>query len=101
MATGRPKYNLCTVLNGKEVNIYTWTQASDSVLGFANAKYDITCSKAKSTMESAAISDFHSFDGLQTPTKSKRNESESANEKKTSQAVATRVEIVNEYQERV
>ncbi|MEW8543580.1 MAG: viroplasmin family protein [Candidatus Thiodiazotropha sp.] len=73
MPAGRPKYNFYAVTNGKEIGIYTnWTQASDSVLGFANARYKgyITYSEAKLAMESAGIVEFLVFDGLQTVTKS-------------------------------
>ena len=69
MTGGRPKYNYYAVSNGKDVGIYTnWTQASDSVLGFANAKYKgyTTYSEAKRAMESAGISEFQVFDSQQT-----------------------------------
>ena len=73
MGAGRPKYNFYAISNGKEVGIYTnWTQASDSVLGFANAKYKgyITYSEAKSAMESAGMLEYMVFDGQLTLTKS-------------------------------
>ena len=69
MPTHRQKYNFYALTNGKEVGIYTsWTQAGDSVLGFA--KGFCTYSEAAACMSSSGYSDFNVFDGENTFSKS-------------------------------
>ena len=112
MPAGRPKYNFYAVSNGKEVGIFTnWTQASDSVLGFANAKYKgyITYSEAKSAMESAGIREFHVFDGQITLSKSDyerqvsyaaKNETINISENEIQHKVDALVEVIYKDEER-
>ena len=112
MPAGRPKYNFNAVSNRKEVGIFTnWTQASDSVLGFANAKYKgyITYREAKSAMESAGIYEFHVFDGQITLSKSDyekqvsyavKNEIISISENESQHKVDALVEVVYKDEER-
>ena len=86
------------VSNGKDVGIYTnWTQASDSVLGFANARYKgyTTYSEAKRAMESAGISEFHVFDGQQTLSK-KEYEKQIAYENAESESMTVKDTLQNE-----
>ena len=112
MGAGRPKYNFYAVSNGKEVGIYTnWTQASDSVLGFANAKYKgyTTYSEAKSAMESAGLLEYVVFDGQVTITKadyekqlgftSEKNNSASVSDNETIQGDNALVEVIYREQE--
>ena len=61
------------MINGKEIGIYTsWTQAGDSVLGFAKAKFKGFCtySEAAACMSASGYSDFNVFDGENTYSKS-------------------------------
>ena len=112
MGAGRPKYNFYAVSNGKEVGIYTnWTQASDSVLGFANAKYKgyTTYSEAKSAMESAGLLEYVVFDGQVTIAKadyekqlgftSEKNNSASVSDNETIQGDNALVEVIYREQE--
>ena len=72
MPSGRQKYCFYAVTNGREVGVYTsWTQAGDSVLGFAQAKYKGFCtySEAASAMVAAGYSDYSVFDGNNTYSK--------------------------------
>ena len=99
MTSGRPKYFR---IGKKQVSAQISHRGA-----FLWAKYNITYSEAESAMESAGISEFHVFDCLRSPNMQKQltyvenNESKSANERSTSQAVATLVEIANEDQEKV
>lgn len=73
MPTHRQKYNYYAVTNGKEIGIYSsWTQAGDSVLGFAKAKFKGFCtySEAAACMSSSGYSDFNVFDGENTYSRS-------------------------------
>ena len=72
MPAGRQKFNFYAVTNGRETGVFTsWPQASDSVLGFANAKHKGFCkfSDAAETMVIAGLSDFNVFDGQNTYTR--------------------------------
>ena len=54
------------VTHGKEIGIYTsWTQAGDSVIGFAKAKFKGVCtySEAAACMSASGYSDFNVYDG--------------------------------------
>ena len=67
MAPHRQKFNFYAVTNGKEIGKYTsWTQAGDSVLGFAKAKFKGFCtySEAAACMSSSGYSDFNVYDVL-------------------------------------
>ena len=69
MPTHRQKFNFYAVTHSKEIGIYTsWTQAGDSVLGFAKAKFKGFCTyfEAALTMTSAGYSDYSVFDGENT-----------------------------------
>ena len=73
MGAGRQKFNFYAVTNGKEIVVYTsGTQAGDSVLGFAKAKYKGFCtfSEAAAAMVNARFSDYSVFDGQRTYKKS-------------------------------
>ena len=72
MAPHRQKFNFYAVTHGKEIGIYTsWTQAGDSVLGFAKAKFKGFCTytEAAAAMSSAGYLDFYVFDGEATYSK--------------------------------
>ncbi|MEW8548288.1 MAG: ribonuclease H family protein [Candidatus Thiodiazotropha sp.] len=73
MGARRQQYNFYAVTNGKETGVYTsWTQAGDSVLGFAKAKYKGFCTFREATlaMLNAGFLDFNVFDGQHTYKKS-------------------------------
>ena len=66
MTGARPKRKFYAVTNGRENGVFTnWTRASDSVLGFAKAKYKGFCtySEAAAAMECAGNKAFCVFDG--------------------------------------
>ena len=72
MPSGRQKCCFYAVTNGREVGVYTsWTQAGDSVLGFARAKNKGFCTyiEAASAMLAASYSDYSVFDGYNTYSK--------------------------------
>ena len=65
MPNNRQK-NFYAVTHGKEIGIYTsWTQAGDSVIGFAKAKFKGFCtySEAAACMSASGYSDFNVYDG--------------------------------------
>ena len=66
MTGARPKAKFYAVTNGRENGVFTnWTRASDSVLGFAQAKYKGFCtySEAAAAMECAGMTTFCVYDG--------------------------------------
>ena len=66
MTGARPKTKFYAVTNGREIGIFTnWTRASDSVVGFAKAKYKGFCtySEAVTAMECAGFETFCVYDG--------------------------------------
>lgn len=66
MPGGRQKSNFYAVTYGREIGIFTsWTQASESVIGFGKSKYKgfTTYGEAVVAMESAGFKEFTIFEG--------------------------------------